>query len=77
MLCGLLITRPAPPTDTLASPAARVRPAAAAPLLAEDGLLYVESPREIGPPDGFSIWRRGRAGAVHYQLLRREDNPAP
>ena len=50
--------------------------AAAAPLLAEGGLIYVESPREIAAPAGFTVWRQGRAGAVHYQLLRREDNPA-
>lgn len=50
--------------------------AAAVPLLAPNGLLYVESPREIAPPAGFTAWRQGRAGAVHYQLLRREDNPA-
>jgi 16S rRNA (guanine(966)-N(2))-methyltransferase RsmD len=50
--------------------------AAAQPLLAEGGLLYVESPREIAAPAGFTPWRQGRAGAVHYQLLRREDNPA-
>lgn len=51
--------------------------AAAVPLLAADGLIYVESPREIAAPAGFTAWRQGRAGAVHYQLLRREDNPAP
>ncbi|MFT7723025.1 MAG: 16S rRNA (guanine(966)-N(2))-methyltransferase RsmD [Roseateles sp.] len=51
--------------------------AAAAPLLAGGGLLYVESPREVAPPAGFTRWREGRAGAVYYQLLRREDNPAP
>jgi 16S rRNA (guanine966-N2)-methyltransferase len=50
--------------------------AAAVPLLAEEGLIYVESPREIAPPTGFTTWRQGRAGAVHYQLLRRDDNPA-
>lgn len=50
--------------------------AAAVPLLAQDGLIYVESPREIAPPAGFTAWRQGRAGAVHYQLLRREDNPS-
>jgi 16S rRNA (guanine966-N2)-methyltransferase len=49
--------------------------AAAQPLLAEGGLIYVESPREIAPPTGFATWRQGRAGAVHYRLLRREDNP--
>ncbi|MBI3347104.1 MAG: 16S rRNA (guanine(966)-N(2))-methyltransferase RsmD [Burkholderiales bacterium] len=48
--------------------------AAAVRLLADQGLIYVESPREIGPPAGFTAWRQGRAGAVHYQLLRRDDN---
>jgi 16S rRNA (guanine(966)-N(2))-methyltransferase RsmD len=51
--------------------------AAAVPLLAEGGLIYVEAPRAIAPPAGFTAWRQGRAGAVHYQLLRREDNPGP
>jgi 16S rRNA G966 N2-methylase RsmD len=50
--------------------------AAAVPLVSQDGLIYVESPREIAAPAGFTVWRQGRAGAVHYQLLRREDNPA-
>ena len=50
--------------------------AAAVPLLADGGLIYVESPHEIPAPAGFTAWRQGRAGAVHYQLLRREDNPA-
>lgn len=48
--------------------------AAARPLLADGGLIYVESPHEIAAPAGFTAWRQGRAGAVHYQLLRREDN---
>lgn len=51
--------------------------AAAVPLVADGGLIYVESPREIAAPVGFTAWRQGRAGAVHYQLLRREDNPGP
>jgi len=51
--------------------------AAAMPLLAEGGLVYLESPCEIAPPAGFTAWRQGRAGAVRYQLLRREDNPTP
>jgi 16S rRNA (guanine(966)-N(2))-methyltransferase RsmD len=51
--------------------------AAAVPLLAEGGVIYVESPHEIAAPAGFAIWREGRAGAVHYRLLRAEDNPAP
>jgi len=49
--------------------------AAAMPLLGENGLIYVEAPRAIAVPAGFTAWRQGRAGAVHYQLLRREDNP--
>ncbi|MFG6458873.1 16S rRNA (guanine(966)-N(2))-methyltransferase RsmD [Roseateles sp. BYS96W] len=51
--------------------------AAAMPLVGEGGLIYVEAPREIAAPAGFSVLRQGRAGAVHYHLLRREDNPAP
>ncbi len=51
--------------------------AAALPLLAEGGLIYVEAPHDIAPPAGFTVWRQGRAGAVHYHLLRREDNPTP
>ena len=50
--------------------------AAAMPLVGEGGLIYVEAPREIAAPAGFFVWRQGRAGAVHYHLLRREDNPA-
>ncbi|MCY4746991.1 16S rRNA (guanine(966)-N(2))-methyltransferase RsmD [Pelomonas sp. UHG3] len=51
--------------------------AAALPLLTEGGLIYVEAPHAITPPAGFTVWRQGRAGAVHYHLLRREDNPTP
>lgn len=50
--------------------------AAATPLLVEGGLVYVESPHEVAAPAGFATWREGRAGAVHYRLLRQEDNPA-
>lgn len=51
--------------------------AAAAPLLDEGGLVYVESPHEMAAPAGFTSWREGRAGAVHYRLLRRGDNSPP
>lgn len=46
---------------------------AAVPLLAEGGLIYLESPEAIEPPPelGLITWREGRAGAVHYRLLRR------
>ena len=49
--------------------------AAAGPLVGEGGLIYVEAPREIAAPAGFSVLRQGRAGAVHFHLLRRDDNP--
>ena len=50
-------------------PALRV----AAPLLVADGLLYIEAPELIeAPPEcGLEVWKSARAGAVHFQLLRR------
>ena len=48
--------------------------AAAAPLAVSGGLLYLESPDALsidGVPAGFALARQGRAGAVHYHLLRR------
>lgn len=48
--------------------------AAAAPLLAPGGLLYLESPEALVParqPPELALARQGRAGAVHYHLLRR------
>ncbi len=46
---------------------------AAAPLLVTGGLVYLEAPELIeAPPElGLEVWKSGRAGAVHYQLLRR------
>lgn len=46
---------------------------AAAPLLSPQGLIYLESPEVIEAPEalGLSVWKEGRAGAVHYRLLRR------
>ncbi|MET0209547.1 MAG: 16S rRNA (guanine(966)-N(2))-methyltransferase RsmD [Burkholderiaceae bacterium] len=46
---------------------------AAAPLLSEHGIIYLESPSVIQPHSslGLSLWKEGRAGAVHYRLLRR------
>lgn len=46
---------------------------AAAPLLVPGGLLYVESPEPLAVPAelGLEAWKNARAGAVHYQLLRR------
>ena len=60
-----------PPFDADLQPAAL---AAAAPLVAEGGCLYLESPAalaEAGLPPGFALSRQGRAGTVHYHLLRR------
>ena len=48
--------------------------AAAAPLVAEGGLLYVEGPALLTAaelPAGFAVLREARAGLVHYHLLRR------
>jgi 16S rRNA (guanine(966)-N(2))-methyltransferase RsmD len=48
--------------------------AAAAPLLAPGGLLYLESATALAAPAlplEFALSRQGRAGAVHYHLLRR------
>jgi 16S rRNA (guanine966-N2)-methyltransferase len=50
----------------------------AAPLVSADGFLYVESgvPIDLAQTEalaGWAIVRRGKAGAVHYHLLRREN----
>jgi 16S rRNA (guanine966-N2)-methyltransferase len=48
--------------------------AAARPLLAPGGLIYLEADRAWSESDaasaGLTLWRQGRAGAVHYHLLR-------
>ncbi len=41
------------------------------PRLAGNGLVYVESPRSLMPPEGWTVIRSSRAGRVHYQLLGR------
>ncbi len=48
---------------------------AAAPLLAPGGFVYLEAPELIDPPAelGLAPWRSGRAGAVHFQLLRQSE----
>jgi 16S rRNA (guanine966-N2)-methyltransferase len=51
---------------------AQLLPAAAA-RLARDGRLYVEAPAPIVAPPGLAIWRRDKAGKVHYHLLRPAD----
>ena len=48
--------------------------AVAAPLVCAGGGLYVESPSALGTadlPPGFADHKNGRAGLVHYHLLRR------
>jgi len=41
-------------------------------LLAEGGRVYVESDAVFEPPRGWAIFRRSRAGNVHFHLLARE-----
>lgn len=54
----------------------------------EGGWIYLEAPRAFGPaasdsgtvsplPAGLSVHRQGRAGAVHFHLLRRGAPSAP
>jgi 16S rRNA (guanine966-N2)-methyltransferase len=54
----------------------------AAPLVAEHGYLYAESDEPLGSLEllgvealaGWQIARQGKAGAVHYHLLQREND---
>jgi 16S rRNA (guanine966-N2)-methyltransferase len=51
----------------------------AAPLVSEDGFLYVESGSPIDPAvlpalAGWLLVRQGKAGAVRYHLLQREND---
>lgn len=39
-------------------------------VLAPDGLVYVESEAPVSPPPSLEALREGRAGSVHYQLLK-------
>lgn len=48
---------------------AQLLPAAAA-RLATGGRLYVEAPAPVAAPPGLAVWRRDKAGQVHYHLLR-------
>ena len=43
---------------------------ACAPRVAPAGFIYAEAGRPIEPPEGFTVHRAGRAGQVHYHLLR-------
>lgn len=45
---------------------------AATHLVAADGALYVESAQPLTQaPEGFALWRQSQAGAVCFQVLRR------
>lgn len=51
---------------------------AAVRLLRDNGLIYLEAPQPLAAwPDSLSMWRQGRAGAVHFHLLRRDVYTAP
>jgi len=47
------------------------------PLLSNDGLAYVETDDpalfDLLDPETWAVWRRGRAGQVHFALLRRNN----
>jgi 16S rRNA (guanine(966)-N(2))-methyltransferase RsmD len=43
------------------------------PRLAPGALVYVEAPQAAAPPAGWAVHRSGRAGTVHYQLLRASE----
>ena len=50
----------------------------AAPLVSDEGFLYVESGSPVDPARddalaGWVLFRHGKAGAVHYHLLQREN----
>lgn len=46
--------------------------ACAVPLVAAAGYVYVEAPEPLATlPGGYTLWRQGRAGAVHFHLLQR------
>jgi len=40
-------------------------------VLAQDGLVYVESEAAVQAPEGFEVLRQDNAGAVHFALLGR------
>ncbi|MGA8009611.1 MAG: RsmD family RNA methyltransferase, partial [Thiomonas sp.] len=60
-----------PPYDSAQQ---RVALQAARPLVAAEGLVYVETDDsalfDTVDAEGWAVWRRGRAGQVHFALLR-------
>ena len=45
------------------------------PRLTPNGLVYVESEGAVDPGEGWEVWRSGRAGQVHFHLLKRAAIP--
>jgi 16S rRNA (guanine966-N2)-methyltransferase len=45
---------------------------ACAERLAPEGFIYAEAAHALLPSAGFALWRRDRAGQVHYHLFTRE-----
>jgi len=43
--------------------------------LAPDGAAYIESGAPLTVPEGWQLWRSGRAGMVHFGLAKREPSP--
>lgn len=41
-------------------------------MLAEEGLLYIESGTQFEAGEFWKVYKHGKAGAVHYQLLQHE-----
>jgi len=41
--------------------------------LAMDGVVYIESERPVAANAAWVLWRSGKAGGVHYHLLKRAD----
>lgn len=39
-------------------------------VLTPDGLLYIEAEAPVEPPPGYELLRKGKAGHVHFHLLR-------
>lgn len=44
---------------------------ACAARLAPGGVIYAEAAQDVSPPEGFTLWRRDKAGRVHYHLFVR------
>lgn len=40
--------------------------------LAAEGVVYIESGAPLSVPEGWTLWRSGRAGMVYYGLAKRE-----